>query len=173
MAKKPSRATMATKRRPKVAPKRSPTAASKRAVSPIPADYPRVSTYLIAPDAARVIEFAKKVLGAKERGRLADPTGKIMHAEVQIGDSVVMFSEACEAFPAMPAMLSVFVKDVDTTYAAALAAGATAVRPPADQFYGDRSGGVKDHAGNQWWFASRIEDLSFAEIGRRAAAMRK
>jgi uncharacterized glyoxalase superfamily protein PhnB len=100
------------------------------------------------------------------------PDGKVMHAEVRIADSLVLLAEASEQFPAMPSMLSVYVEDVDATYAKAVAAGATPVRPPADQFYGDRSGGVKDQGGNQWWFATHIEDVEPDEIARRAAAMK-
>jgi uncharacterized glyoxalase superfamily protein PhnB len=131
-----------------------------------------VSPYLVVKDAARVIDFLKRVLGATERYRLATPDGKVMHAEVEVVDSVVMVAEATESHPPMPAMLSVYVEDVDATYAKALAAGATPVRPVADQFYGDRSGGVKDHAGNQWWFATHVEDVSPDEIARRAAALK-
>jgi uncharacterized glyoxalase superfamily protein PhnB len=145
---------------------------SKKAVKPIPEGQPRVSPYLVSRDAARVIDFTKRVLGATESYRLASPDGKVMHAEVKIGDSVVMVSDGGPEHPPIPGMLSVYVEDVDATYAKALKEGATPVRPPADQFYGDRSGGVKDHAGNQWWFATHIEDVSTEEIARRASAMK-
>jgi PhnB protein len=147
--------------------------ALKKAVSPIPADRPRVSPYLVCPDAARAVAFVERVLGGKVTYRLADPQGRIQHAEVRVGDSVLMFSEASDAYPASYTMLSVYVESPDATYAAALALGATSVRPPADQFYGDRSAGVRDHAGNQWWFNAVIEDVSEAEIARRAAAQSK
>jgi uncharacterized glyoxalase superfamily protein PhnB len=153
------------------APKQAP--AKTGAVSPIPKDQPRVSPYLVTRDAAGVIDFVKNVLGAKERYRLAMPDGKVMHAEVWIADSLVMLAEASDAFPAMPSMLSVYVEDVDATFGKALAAGATAIRPPANQFYGDRSGGVKDASGNQWWFATHIEDVAPEEIAARAATMKK
>jgi PhnB protein len=155
-------------------PKSTPTAApKKKAVKPIPEGQPRVSPYLVCKDAARVIEFLKKVVDAKEHYRLGEPDGKVHHAEVRVGDSVIMLSDGGPEHPPMPAMLSVYVEDVDATYAKALAQGATPVRPVADQFYGDRSGGVKDHAGNLWWFATHVEDVSPDEIARRAASMKK
>ena len=161
-------------KKPAVATKNKPAKAAKKAtVSPIPKDQPRVSPYLVTKDAGRVIDFLKRVVGAKELYRLAGPDGKVMHAEVRVVDSVIMLSEAGDAFPAMPSMLSIYVEDVDATFAKAVAAGATVVRPVADQFYGDRSGGVKDHAGNQWWFATHVEDVPHDEIARRAAAMKK
>jgi PhnB protein len=163
----------ASKPAAKPAPKAPTKAARKPAVAPIPKDQPRVSPCLVTKDAARVIDFLKRVVGAKELYRLAGPDGKVMHAEVRIVDSVVMLSEASDQHPAMPAMLNIYVEDVDATYAKALAAGATAVRPVADQFYGDRSGGVKDPSGNLWWFATHVEDVPHDEIVRRAAAMKK
>jgi PhnB protein len=147
--------------------------ASPRRVQAIPPGHPRVSPYIIAPDAARVIEFLKRVLDAQVLYRLDGPDGKVMHSEVKVVDSVLMISEACDGFPATQAMLHVYVEDCDEVFAKAIAAGAQQVRPIADQFYGDRSGGVKDHAGNQWWFSTHIEDVSPEEIGRRAAAMKK
>jgi PhnB protein len=145
-------------------------AASRTGVKPIPEGHPRLSPYLISRDAGRVIEFLRRVLGATESFRLSHPDGRVAHAEVRIGDSVVMVSDGGPEHPPMPAMLMTYVEDVDATYAKALEQGATTVRAPADQFYGDRSGGVKDHAGNQWWFASRVENLTTGEIERRAAS---
>jgi uncharacterized glyoxalase superfamily protein PhnB len=152
--------------------KSASSTSAKKSVKPIPEGQPRVSPYLVSRDASRVIEFTKRVLGAKELYRLAGPDGKVMHAEVRIGDSVVMVSDGGPEHPPMPTMLSVYVEDVDATYAKAVAEGATPVRPVANQFYGDRSGGVKDHAGNLWWFATHVEDVSPEEITRRAAAMK-
>ena len=93
-----------------------------------------------------------------------------MHAEVRIGDLLVMMGEAGAHHPAQPGMLYLYVADVDGTYARALAAGAVEVQPPTDQFYGDRSGSVRDPAGNSWWIASHIEDVPAAELAARAAA---
>ena len=162
-----------TSKKPSTAKTPAAKAPAKGKVAPIPAGQPRLSPYLVTKDAARVIEFMKSVLGGKDRYCLAEPGGKVMHAEVKIADSVVMISDASEQHPATPAMLHLYVEDVDATYAKALAAGATSIRPPSDQFYGDRSGGVKDVGGNQWWLSTHVEDVSVEEIGRRAAAMEK
>jgi len=114
------------------------------------------------------------VFDAEELERLAAPGGRIGHAEVRIGDSVVMIGDARGEHAPTQAMLYVYIDDVDATYQRALAAGATTVQPPTDQFYGDRSGGVKDAFGNMWWIATRIEDVAPEELKRRAqAAMEK
>ncbi|HEY1281183.1 MAG TPA: VOC family protein [Acidimicrobiales bacterium] len=148
-------------------------------VKPIPDDYPRVSAYITVDGAAAAIEFYKSVLGATERGRLPGPDGRIGHAELNIGDSLIMLSDA---FPDMgvrdpkdiggtPVTLSVYVEDVDDVFARALAAGATEQRPVQNQFYGDRSGQFVDPWGHRWNVASRVENVSPEEMERRAAAM--
>jgi PhnB protein len=147
----------------------TPSPATKKAVKPIPDGASRVSPYLIVKDAARLIEFTKRVLGAKEVIRMPGPDGKVMHGEVAIGDCVVMFGEAGDAHPAGSTMLYVYVDDVDATYQKALAQGATSAIAPVDQFYGDRNAAVKDHSGNQWWFARHVEDVTPEEMQRRAA----
>ena len=141
-------------------------------VKPIPDDYPRVCPYLVVDGAAAVIEFAKEVLGAIERGgRYTTPDGKIGHAEFMIGESVVMCADASASQDgkAFPAVLNVYVEDVDAVYAKALERGATSLREPADQFFGDRSAGVEDGAGNQWWIATHVEDVPPEELAKRAA----
>ena len=120
----------------------------------IPAGYHTITPYLVSPGAARVIDFLKAAFGAQELQRDARPNGTIRHAEVKIGDSVVMLGEATEEWPPMPAMLYVYVEDVDRVYRQAIEAGATSLREPADQPSGDRVGGVADPAGNQWWLAT-------------------
>ena len=95
-----------------------------------------------------------------------------MHAEVKIGDSRIMLAEACGAWTPMPTMIHLYVPDTDATYRSALEAGATSLQEPADQFYGDRSGGVKDAFGNHWWIATHKEDLSAEEMQRRREAVR-
>ena len=137
-------------------------------VKPKPARYHTVTPYLVVDRASRVIEFMRQVFGAKEFERIARPDGRVMHAEVEIGDSVVMISDAADPSKAVPGMLYVYVDDVDGVYARAIAAGATAIMEPADQFYGDRHGGVRDLAGNQWWIATHKEDISPDELQRRA-----
>ena len=121
-----------------------------------------------------MIDFLKEVFNAQEVMRLAAPSGRIGHAEVRIGDSVVMLGDAHGEHKPMQAMLHVYVDDADATYERAVAAGATSVQAPVDQFYGDRSGGVKDRCGNLWWIATHIEDVQPDELKRRAEeAMRK
>lgn len=138
-------------------------------VKPIPDDYHRVTPYLIIEGVAELLEFLRDVFGAEEVHSTVMPDGTVMHAEVRIGDAKVMMGEAQPEWPAMPGSLYVFVEDTDATYQAALAAGATSVMEPADQFYGDRNGGVKDPHGNVWWIATRIENVSREELEERAA----
>ncbi|MGH7391952.1 MAG: VOC family protein [Candidatus Rokuibacteriota bacterium] len=140
------------------------------AVKKIPDGYHTVTPYLVVHGAAKVLDFAKQAFGAKEVERMARPDGTIMHAEMKIGDSIVMMGEASSEHAPMPAMLHVYVDDADAIYKRALQAGATSVKEPADQFYGDRSGGVKDTAGNQWWIATHKEDVPPDEMKRRAEA---
>lgn len=122
-----------------------------------PAGYPTVSPYLICPGAERVLAFAETVLGAKVLRRFAAPDGGIMHAELRIDDSVVMIGSSGDQWPAVPTHLHVYVDDVDATYQRALDAGAESVRAPAQREGDeDRRGGVKDPAGNTWWFATGV-----------------
>ena len=149
-------------------------------VKPIPDDYPRVTPYLHVDGAADAIEFYKTVLGARERVRMGGPDGAIGHAELEIGDSVIMLADE---YPDMgvrgprhyggtPVSIHVYVEDIDAVFAAALAAGATSTREITDEFYGDRVGSFEDHWGHRWHLASHIEDVSPEEVERRAAAQR-
>jgi PhnB protein len=140
----------------------------------IPDGYHTVTPYLVVDNVAQVLEFAKKAFDAKEsHPPMRRPDGGIAHAEVQIGDSRVMMGERNAQFPAMPGMLYLYVPDVDASYRRAIEAGGVSVAEPADQFYGDRHGGVKDACGNQWWVATHKEDVPFDEMMRRAAAQGK
>jgi len=141
------------------------------AVKAIPDQYHSVQPYLIVPGAAKLIDFMKSAFGAEELGRMAGPKDAVMHAEVRIGDSVIMLADANEQAPVSNATLLLYVEDCDAVYRRALAAGAKTEREPADQFYGDRSAGVSDAFGNRWWIHTHIEDVSDEEIGRRQAAM--
>lgn len=141
------------------------------AVKSIPDGYRSVTPYLVLKDAAKFMDFAKQALGAEEKFRMPGPDGKIGHAELTIGDSVLMLSDASAEFPAMPAMIHLYVNDADAMYKQALQAGASSVREPADQFYGDRSAGIKDAFGNQWYLATHIEDVPPEEMEKRMAAM--
>jgi uncharacterized glyoxalase superfamily protein PhnB len=140
------------------------------AVRPIPEGYHTVTPYLIVENAAALIDFMKQAFGAEERMRMPQPDGKIGHAEMSIGDSVIMLSDATSEFGTMPAMIHLYVDDTDSVYKTSLAAGAMSVREPADQFYGDRSAGIKDAFGNQWWLATHVEDVPPEEMEKRAAA---
>lgn len=148
-------------------------------VKPIPDDYPRVTPYLCVDGAAAAIDFMVEVFGASERMRIAAPDGKIGHAEVAIGDSLIMVSDE---YPEMDVMgpnsfggtavtLSVYVEDADATYAKAIAAGATAERPVETHFYGDRSGQFVDPFGHRWNVSSHVEDVAPDEMARRSAEM--
>jgi PhnB protein len=142
-------------------------------VSPIPDGYPSVIPYLLVEDAQKLLDFVQRVFGAIEGDRTTGPSGEIQHTEFRIRDSVVMLSQARGEWKAAPATLYVYVPDIDATYRRAVEAGATSLSEPADQFYGDRSGGVKDNQGITWWIGSHIEDVSPEEIQRRAAAAGK
>lgn len=146
-------------------------------VDPIPAGYPRVTPYLCIAGASAAIDFYTSVLGATERLRMPGPGGTIGHAEVQLGDSLVMLSDEMPDMGAVgpkslggtPVTLSVYVDDVDATFDRAIAAGATPLRAVEDQFYGDRSGQFEDPFGHRWNVASHVEDVSPEEMERRMA----
>jgi PhnB protein len=126
-------------------------------VKVVPEGYHTITPYLIVQGAGKLIEFMKAAFDAKVLMSTINPDGNIGHTEVRIGDSVLMLSEARAEWHAMPTTLYVYVEDADFTYKKAIDAGATSVRPVEDQSYGDRSGGVKDMCGNQWWMATHIE----------------
>ena len=102
-----------------------------------------------------------------------DPDGKVMHATIRIGDSIVMVSDANDRFPSMPCMLYLYMDDVDAIYNKAIKAGGQSLREPTNEFYGDRSAGIKDAWNNQWWIATHIEDVDEKEMKRRANDFRK
>jgi PhnB protein len=148
-------------------------------VKPIPEGYHTVTPYLCCKDAAAAIEFYKKAFGATELMRMGDPSGKIGHAEIQIGDSHVMLADE---FPEMgflspqsvggsPVMMHLYVEDVDAIVPKAVAAGAKVTRPVADQFYGDRGGQLQDPFGHKWYVSTHKEDVSPEELKKRIAAM--
>ncbi len=140
------------------------------AIQYIPDGFHAVTPYLVIQGAARLIDFLKAAFGAEELYRGARPDGTIPHALVRIGDSMVEMGEPVEASKVMRAMLHLYVPDTDAVYQRALAAGATPVAEPANQFYGDRVAGVADPCGNLWYISTRMEELSAEEVERRAAA---
>ena len=135
----------------------------------LPKGYHNVIPYLHVTDAVKLIDFMKQTFDAIEIERMQTPDGAISHAEVKIGDSVIMMGEARGDFKPLPASLYVYVPNTDETYKRALQSGATSIMEPTDQFYGDRSAGVTDPFGNFWWIGTHIEDVSLEEIKRRAA----
>ena len=149
-------------------------------VKPVPVGYHTVTPYLMFSGASAAIEFYKKALGASEVMRLDDPSGRIHHADIKIGDSCIMLADEHPELQALspktiggsPVSLHVYVEDVDAAVDRAVKAGAKLVRPVADQFYGDRSGGVEDPFGYRWFIATHKEDLTMDEIRRRAAVQR-
>jgi PhnB protein len=147
----------------------------------IPGTYRRVTPCLVVGDVARALEFYAGVFGARERARLGPPGGPIVHAEIEIGDSVVIVNPEDprdgtvapppDGLPGSPAFQFVYVEDVDAVVARAVELGATLVRPAQDQFYGDRDGFVVDPFGHGWTIASHVEDVGPEELGRRMAAV--
>jgi len=140
-------------------------------VHPIPEGFHTVTPYLLVDGAARLIEFLEAAFDATVLHRSDLPAGKVMHAQVRIGDSPVMLSDAREDMPATQSMIYLYVDDVDAVYARAISASATALREPVDEFYGDRSGGVLDPCGQQWWIGARIEEVDEHEMERRRRAL--
>ncbi len=139
----------------------------------IPEGYHSVTPYLVVEGVSALIDFLKQAFDATEIERMSRPDGTIQHAEVRIGDSVIMMAEPTAPWKPMPTMLYIYVDDTDSTYQRALKAGATSVQEPANQFYGDRNAGVKDQSGNFWYIGTHVEDVSPEEIRKRAAAKPK
>jgi len=150
-------------------------------VKPIPEGYRSLTPYLIVDGASRAIEFYKAVFGATERMRLGAPGGRVGHAELEIGDSLIMLADEHPeigargpgAYGGSPVGLHVYVADADAVARKAAAAGAKLVSPLEDKFYGDRSGTIEDPFGHRWYVSTHIEDVPPDEIDRRVAAMAK
>jgi PhnB protein len=158
------------------------TASGKSAkVKPIPDGYHAVTPYLIVDGAARALDFYKRAFDAKELMRIPSPGDKIGHAEIKIGDSVIMLADEHPEmdarspghFGGSPISLMIYVEDVDKQFKQALAAGGTELRPLEDKFYGDRSGTLKDPFGHSWHLSTHKEDVSMEEMNRRMAALKK
>jgi PhnB protein len=139
------------------------------AVKPIPDQYHSVQPYLVVDGAQQLIEFLKGTFDVEDRGVMPRPDGKVGHAEVKLGDSIIMLADSGGPNNAKStsAMVVVYVEDVDKTYQRALEAGAQSIQEPEDQFYGDRSAGVTDAFGNIWYIQTHVEDVSEEEMNRR------
>jgi len=151
-------------------------------VKPTPDGYHNVTPYLIVDGAAQAIDFYKKVFGATEKMRMPSPGGKVGHAELILGDSVIMLADehpevgarAPHAYGGSAVSLMLYVPDVDATVATAIAGGGKVVRQVENQFYGDRMGTIEDPFGHRWHVATHVEDVPPEEMAKRAAdAMRK
>jgi len=159
--------------------KTTTTNIKQKSVRHIPEGYHSVTPYVICKDAGKAIDFYKKSLGARELSRFGDPSGKIAHAEILIGNSHLMLADE---FPEMnfkspktlggsPVSFMVYVEDVDFVAKQATKAGMKELKPVADQFYGDRSGTFEDPYGHTWTISTHIEDVTPAEMKKRAAAL--
>jgi PhnB protein len=148
-------------------------------IEPVPRNYPCLCPYLVVDGAVDAIGFYAEVLAATERMRLPGPSGKVVHAELAIGDSVLMLADP---FPEMgardpravggsPVTLRVYVDEVDAVFTRAVARGATPLQEPSDRFYGDREAEFEDPWGHRWSIATHVEDVSPDEMARRAAAL--
>ena len=145
-------------------------------VKPIPDGYHSLTSYLIVHDAAAAIAFYTEAFGASERMRMPGPDGKLAHAELLIGDSMLMLADehpemnarSPKTIGGSPMFLALYVEDCDAVFQRAIAAGAKEVRPLQDQFYGDRTGTIEDPFGFQWTIATHIEDLTDEQIAERA-----
>jgi len=135
-------------------------------VKPVPDGYFTVTPWIISPDAAGLIDYVTAAFGAEEIARVGDENG-IAHAEVRIGDSVVMMFDSKPGWPPTPAFLRLYVPDADAVHRRAVAAGGTSVTEVTHLFFGDRVGRVRDPLGNLWWIQTRVEDLSAEEMERR------
>jgi PhnB protein len=151
------------------------------AVKPIPEGYHSVTPYLIVKNAGKAIDYYKKVFGATEIMRFPGPNGSVAHAEIKIGDSLIMLADeqqqtpyrSPEAFGGSPVSLMVYVPDVDKTFKEAISNGAKEIRAVQDQFYGDRSGNLVDPFGHVWTVSTHKEDVSNEEMQKRMAALPK
>ena len=143
-------------------------------VKPVPEGFHTVTPYLVVDGAEKIIRFVKEAFGAQPVFEpMMRPDGKVMHAEFKIGDSVVMLADTSERAQATSDMLYLYVPNVDAVYQKAIKAGGKSLMEPMDQFYGDRSGSIMDPAGNRWFIATHVENVSPADLKKRAAEFMK
>jgi PhnB protein len=148
-------------------------------VKPIPDDYPRAIPYLVVDGGAKAIDFYRNVFGFTERMRMGGPDGKVGHAELELGGSMIMLADEYPDMDAFgpgkyggsPVSVMVYVEDVDATFKKAIDKGAKAIQQPEDKFYGDRSGTLDDPFGHRWTVSTHVEDVSEEDMERRMAEM--
>jgi PhnB protein len=137
-------------------------------VKAIPDGYHTVTPYLTVSDLPRLVKFVEEAFAGKASEMIPDANGVVRHAEVKIGDSMIMIGQENEKWKARPAALYLYVEDTHATYRRAIDAGGTSIMEPATQFYGDVNAGVEDPLGNWWWIATHVEDVPPEEMERRA-----
>lgn len=145
-----------------------PNKADAAKVQPIPAGYSTVTPWIIVKGAVQLIDYLKAAFEAQELARVPNEDGTIGHAEVQIGDSVVMMFDARPEWPATPSFLRLYVEDADAVFQQAVAAGGSVVTEVTELFWGDRIGRVRDPFGNIWWIQARVETIDPEEMQKRA-----
>lgn len=149
-----------------------PTPRRAPGVRAIPAGYTTVTPWIVTPDTAALIAFARRAFDAEEIACLRGPDGKVHHAELRIGDAIVMAFDSAPGWPPTPALLRLYVEDGDATHRRAVAAGAVSVTEMTELFFGARVGRVRDPLGNLWWIQEHLEDLDHQELMRREALPR-
>jgi PhnB protein len=141
-------------------------------VQPVPDGYHTVTPFLLADDVTQLLTFIEKAFSGKIQFSMKSADGVVRHATIKIGNSLVMTSSGTEIYGSMPCMLHLYTENVDALYAQAIKAGATSLREPRDEFYGDRTAAVVDKWKNQWWIATHIEDVPPQEMQMREAEFR-
>lgn len=136
-------------------------------VSPIPAEYGSITPYLVIPQCAEAIDYYKRAFGAVEVARMPMPDGSIAHAELKIGDSIIMLASGGPGWPSTSSLTCLYVENCDETFVRAVEAGATVIEPVEDKFYGDRAGSIQDPYGQRWSIMTHKEDLSPEEVQAR------
>jgi uncharacterized glyoxalase superfamily protein PhnB len=145
----------------------------RKSVKAIPDGFHSVTPLLMVEEAGKLIKFIEQAFDGEQTSVFRTNDNKIMHSTVRIGDSEIMISDAMDRTPPGTSRLYLYVEDVDAVYNKAINAEATSLRPPTDEFYGDRSAGVRDTWGNEWWIATHQEDVSKEEMGKRKKQFEK
>lgn len=149
------------------------TATNRKSVREVPEGYHTVTPYLVVDNAQGLLDFIRNAFGGNVTTMMNTDDGKIAHATVSIGDSIIMVSDTMEGMETQNAMLYLYLKDVDSVFQQAVKLNATPIREPVTEFYGDRSGAVKDNWGNMWWIATHVEDIDQQEMERRSKQFMK